>query len=181
MNDQNGFAKLTSPTKLEITRLLPASQRRVWDYLVDPELRKLWFCAGETGSGPGEPFVMDFDHSRLSTQQPPEGIECGDPITMHGMIVTFDPPKELSYNWPDESDGPGTLVTIRLSERDGATELHLTHERLTGPEFRTSASAGWHAHLDLLVDLASGNEPRDFWAHYAQLKSGYAAQVDQPA
>lgn len=181
MSESNDLVKRLSPTKLEVTRVLPASPERVWEYLVDPELRQRWFCAGETGSRPGEPFVMDFDHSRLSAHAPPEGIECGDPVTMHGSIVTFDPPNELAYNWPDDSDGPGTLVTIRLTQTGENTELRLTHERLTNPEFFTGASAGWHAHLDLLFDLVSGNERRDFWLHYASVKSEYDKSLNQTA
>jgi uncharacterized protein YndB with AHSA1/START domain len=62
----NEYAKFSEPTVLEITRELPASCQQVWEYLVDPELRQKWFCAGATGAAPGEEFVMDFDHSRIS-------------------------------------------------------------------------------------------------------------------
>lgn len=176
MPNEDDFAKLVLPAKLEISRTLPAPPERIWEFLVDPDLRQQWFCAGQTGENPGEPFVMDFDHSRLSPSQPPEGIECGDPITMEGTLITFDPPHELAYNWP-ESDGEGTIVTIRLEAQGENTRLHLTHERLANPEFKKGASAGWHAHLDLLVDVVGGNQRRDFWLHYESLKSEYDARL----
>ena len=62
MSNENDYARIVLPGTLEITRTLPASPEVVWKYLVDPELRQLLFCAGETGSAPGEPFTMDFDH-----------------------------------------------------------------------------------------------------------------------
>lgn len=166
------FAHLTAPATLEIYRSLPAAPERVWQYLTDPQLRQKWFCAGPTGTAAGEEFVMDFDHSRLSASAPPADAGCGDPIVMRGTIVRFAPPTELAYEWPDEHGG-STLVTIRLTAEDGGTVLHLQHSRLTSPAFRTAASAGWHAHLDLLCDLMADRNARDFWQHYSTLKREY--------
>lgn len=175
MNDP---ARFIAPAQLEIVRQLPASCERVWQYLVDPTLRQQWFCAGETGRQPGELFEMDFDHRRLSANAPPEGMECGDPICIQGTLVTYNPPHELAYLWPEES-GPGTLVTIKLEPFGEHTRLQLTHERLENPEFRRQAASGWHAHLDLLLDLLSGKDARDFWLHYGKLKSEYELRVKQ--
>lgn len=171
MNEQD-FAKLTGPAKLEIVRILPATPERVWEYIVDPELRQKWFCAGATGDRPGQEFVMDFDHSRISNSPPPADVECGDPIVMRGTILKYDRPFEFAYSWP-EADGKGTIVTIKLAADGENTRLHLVHERLENPEFKKGASAGWHAHLDLLVDVAANAEVRDFWLHYAGLKAEY--------
>jgi len=175
VNDQD-FAKIVLPAKLEITRLLPADPDRVWEFLVDPELRKLWFCAGETGSAPGEPFQMAFDHTLLSESEAPADSGCSEPMVMTGTIVTFDPPKELTYEWPGENEST-TLVTICLQAEEDGTRLNLTHERLVNPEFKRGASAGWHTHLDLLVDLTNGKPTRDFWVQYNQLKKVYDERI----
>jgi len=172
MTIENDFARLVSPQALEIARVLPAPVDRVWEHLVDPELRKLWFCAGATGTRPGDDFVMDFDHSRISDSDPPPEIGCGDPVVMTGTIVTYDAPSVLAYSWPEEH-GTGTIVTIRLKQDGDNTTLTLSHDRLSNPEYQKGASAGWHAHLDLLVDVMNGNERRDFWIHYAALKKQY--------
>lgn len=171
------YAKLVAPAQLEIVRILPASCERVWEYLTDPELRQQWFCAGETGTAPGESFVMDFDHSRISASDPPAGIECGDPMIMQGTISIFDPPHKLAYRWPGATDEDESLVTIELTQEGDNTRLHLVHSKLTNPEFQKGASAGWHAHLDLLVDLISGTDVRDFWVHYGSLKQEYDARI----
>lgn len=170
-NDQ---AKFSGPAQLEIVRVLPASCERVWQFLTDPELRQKWFCAGHTGSQPGEPFVMDFDHSRISNSTPPDG-GCGAPVIMTGTILTFEPPHKLSYRWPGEIEAEDSIVTIELKEQGEHTELRLIHSQLTNPKFQQGASAGWHTHLDLLLDLTSGQQARDFWVHYDRVKTTYEA------
>jgi len=176
------FARLVGPAKLEIVRMLPASRERVWEYLVDPELRSQWFCAGDTGQRPGEAFVMDFDHSRLSDTAPPPDVGCGDPIVMRGTLTVFDPPQRLAYEWPGHEEGDTSLVTIELRQQGDMTRLHLVHSKLTNPDFQKGASAGWHAHLDLLLDLMNDAPVRDFWLHYTEVKLQYdSATVDSSA
>ncbi|MEM8670034.1 MAG: SRPBCC family protein [Planctomycetota bacterium] len=169
----DSFARMVGSSQLEIVRILPARRERVWEYLVDPRLRSQWFCGGETGQNPGEPFVMDFDHSRISDSPPPDDVGCGDPIVMRGTLTVFEPPCKLAYEWPGQEAGDTSLVTIELTQQGENTHLRLVHSRLTNPEFQKGASAGWHAHLDLLIDLVAGVTVRDFWLHYAEVKSHY--------
>ena len=172
------YAKFTEPTVLEISRELPATCERVWEYLVDPQLRQKWFCAGATGSAAGEEFVMDFDHSRISSSSPPESLGCaGDPNVVRGTITIFEPPHKLAYRWPGETAEDESLVTIELTQVGEITRLHLIHSRLANPEFQKGASAGWHSHLDLLIDLVSGVEPRDFWVHFEKMQAEYDQRV----
>ena len=42
---------------LRFVRDLPGPIERVWDYLVDPEKRALWFCGGTSGEKAGDPFI----------------------------------------------------------------------------------------------------------------------------
>ena len=168
------YAKFTKPTVLEITRDLPASCERVWEYLVNPELRQKWFCAGETGTAAGESLVMDFDHSRISNSAPPESLGCsGDPQIVVGTIPIFEPPHKLAYLWPGETEADTSLVTIELTQVGEKTRLHLIHSRLANLDFQKGASAGWHTHLDLLVDHVSGNDVRDFWMHFEKVQAEY--------
>jgi len=172
---ENENARIVMPATLEIERRLPATPETVWKYLADPEMRKQWFCAGETGTKAGEPFVMDFDHSRISNSPPT--TNCGDAVVVSGTIVVFEPPIRLVYDWPGAEGETATRVSIRLEPDGEFTRLHLTHERLGNVEFKRGASAGWHAHLDLLADIVSGNKPRDFWLHYEPLKKEYDRRI----
>ena len=172
------YAKVVATAQLEISRILPATCERVWEYLVNPELRAKWFCAGATGQKPGEEFVMDFDHSRISKSGPPEGMECsGDPQVVSGTILTMDPPHKLEYRWPGMFDEDDTVVSIELTQEGANTRLHLIHSKLSNPEYQKGASAGWHAHLDLLADLIEGKPARDFWPHYSAIKVQYDARI----
>lgn len=173
MIHEEDFVRQICPSTVELKRKLPAAPARVWEYLVDPDLRQLWFCGGETGCQPGDPFVMAFDHSKLSESAPPEGMSCAEQMELSGEITIFRPPHELAYVWPDAECGPGTLVTIRLEAVEEQTLLSLTHERLNNTNFLQGASAGWHTHFDLLADLMNQIATRNFWERYAQLSRLY--------
>jgi hypothetical protein len=73
------------------------------------------------------------------------------------------------------------MVTIELTQVDEKTRLHLIHSQLANPDFQKSASAGWHSHLDLLVDVGSGGEPRDFWIHFEKMQLEYNERVAKAA
>lgn len=172
MNDPVRFE---GDTALVVVRQLSARCREVWEYFVDPERRQKWFCAGETGSAMGEPFVMAFDHRRIAQTAPPPGMTCGEAVEIRGEILEFEPPHRLSYRWPS-ADGPDSIVTITLEpigDDQQETRLTLRHERLSQGEDRFAAAAGWHAHLALLGNLIASREVPDFWAEYAQAKRLY--------
>ena len=174
------YAKFVTPTQLEITRELPAPCERVWEYLVNPELRQKWFCGGDTGTAAGETFVMDFDHSRISTSPPPDSLGCSaDPVVVEGTLLTYEPPHKLAYLWPGAAENDESIVTIELTPHGENTRLRLVHSKLANPDFQKSASAGWHAHLDLLVDLVSEVATRDFWIHFQALQSDYDQRVSE--
>jgi hypothetical protein len=58
-----------SPDTLRMERLLDAPVEKVWRWLVEPELRALWFAGGTAADRPGE-FELHFDHDRLSSNAP---------------------------------------------------------------------------------------------------------------
>lgn len=170
-------ARLTSPTTLEIVRDLPGPRQRIWDHLVDPDLRRRWFCGGAIEPRPGGVFVFDFDHRRLSDTPPPEKYADQQQVRFEGTVTIFEPPAKLAFLWPEE-DGASTEVTITLTERGDRVELHLIHARLARPDHRTGAAAGWHVHLDLLDDLLAGRAVRDFWAAYVPVEDRYRAEME---
>ena len=165
-------ARLTSPTTLEIVRDLPGPVQRVWDHLVDPELRQRWFCGGEIEPRPGGTIVFDFDHRRISDTPAPERYAAQQTVRFEGTVTVFEPPAKLAFLWPEE-DGNSTEVTITLTERGDRVELHLVHARLAKPDHRNGAAAGWHTHFDLLDDLLAGRAVRDFWVAYEPLEDRY--------
>lgn len=170
-------ATLASPTSLELVRELPAPPERIWEFLINPDLRKRWFCGGETDPRVGGGMAFEFDHRRLSKSPPPDKDSCAEAVSFTGTVTVWDPPRQLAFLWPGE-EGADTLVTITLEAIEGGARLHLVHERLNSTGDRTGAAAGWHAHMDLLADLLSDQKPRDFWKIYVPLEADYRERFE---
>ena len=94
---------------------------------------------------------------------------------MSGRVLVYEKPTKLKFTWDEMHAGGTSTVTILLKDLGDRTELHLIHEDLV-PELQPGAMGGWHAHLDLLVDLLKGDPARDFWVHFNALEAGYEAQ-----
>lgn len=171
MTDQ---ALMTGPMRLEIRRVLNGPIDRVWDYLTDGNLRKLWFCGGATATKPGGPITFAFDHRLLSDAGPPEKYADSEVVDMSGEVLEVEKPTTLKFTWNEMHVEGASTVTIRLKDLGDRTELHLIHEDLV-PDIQTGVQAGWHAHLDLLVDLMNGEPARDFWRHFNALEAAYEA------
>lgn len=165
-------AEMTGPMRLEIRRVLSGPIDRVWDYLTDGALRQQWFCGGSTATEPGGDVVFEFDHSRISSEGPPDRYADSNVSTMSGSVLIYEKPTRLKFTWDEMHVEGSSTVTILLKDLGGKTELHLIHEDLQ-PEIHTGVQAGWHAHLDLLVDLMNGDAARDFWVHFNALEADY--------
>lgn len=66
-------------------------------------------------------------------------------------------PHKLAFTWtwepPDPHAGIETLVTIDLQEKDGGTELALTHARFPTEQTMRQHESGWGASLTRLNEL----------------------------
>ncbi len=60
-------------------------------------------------------------------------------------------PEALTWRWEDNPTMGDTVVTIELLPRGGATELVLTHQRLTDDKLREDHRYGWNGCLDRLA------------------------------
>ncbi len=87
---------------------------------------------------------------------------------MKSRITEFDPPYKLSIAWERTGD-----VTFELEPHGDDVLLTLTHRRLPDRPMMLGVSAGWHAHLDVLVARASGREPEPFWDSWSRLRKEY--------
>ncbi len=70
-----------------------------------------------------------------------------------GEYKEVRPPERLVFTWTWAEGGMEigeTLVTVDLREREGGTEVSLTHERLPTKEARRTHADGWTTHLNLL-------------------------------
>lgn len=164
----DAYGVLTEPATLTVQRLLPGPIERVWAYLVESDLRRQWLAAGEMAMEAGAPFEFVWRNDEL-TDPPgskPEGF--GEEHRMRSRIVELDPPRRIAFGWNGSGD-----VSIDLEAQGDQVLLTLVHRQLPDRNTLLMVSAGWHAHLDVLVDRVEGERPTLFWDRFLALKRDY--------
>ena len=172
------YGTVTEAGSVRFERLLPAPVERVWEYLVDSELRRQWFAAGEMELRPGGPLKLVFHNSGLAPEgeETPEAYQQYEGMESGGEIVKAEPPRLLVFNWFEEK-APATEVSWELTPEGEQTRMVLTHRRLANRAAMVDVSGGWHLHLDVLEDVLAGREPRPFWARQAVLEEEYREKI----
>jgi uncharacterized protein YndB with AHSA1/START domain len=165
-NDRHGV--LAPDKSLRIQRRLPGPIERVWSYLTDSDLRRQWLASGTMRLQPGASFELVWRNDELSNSaaERPEGFPAESCATC--QFIEVDPPRRMRYIWPGVGE-----VTMEL-EADGADVLlTLTHRQLVGERLILNVSAGWHAHLALLVARLDGTVAPSLWATWKQVRTEY--------
>ena len=90
-----------TPHSLRFERLLDAPIDKVWQYLVDPELRARWFMGGPTHSRAGGVIGMTMNHDRLSDGEvaTPARYQSYIGHSWEERITRFEPPHALAFTW----------------------------------------------------------------------------------
>src|SRR3546814_4911719 len=86
-----------------------------------------------------------------------------DEQRMQSRVIECDPPRRLVFTWDGDSD-----VTIYLEPRGNEVLLTVVHRYLGSRNRVLMHSAGWHAHLALLVARTSGQRPETFWDRWIE-------------
>lgn len=166
------YGVLTAPLTLKIQRTLPGPIDRIWDYLTKGELRRQWLAAGDMELKVGATFTFTWRNAELTDppETPPPGHSAEH--SMECKITELDPPRKLAITW-GRSEG----VTFTLEPKGKEVLLTVLHRRLPDRETMLMVSAGWHAHLDVLVERASGRKPGPFWSKWSRLKKEYDTRL----
>lgn len=130
---------------LEIKRLIKAPRASVSAAWTDPAQLKQWFGPEKVQTRAlvadarvGGEFRWDLTSSEM---------------TMCGEFRELEPDGKIVCTWRFEDDedwGNRTSVMIELADRDGGTEVRLTHENLPSGESRDGHESGWNSALDKL-------------------------------
>ncbi len=131
---------------VRLTRLIRASRQQVYNAWLDPAVRKQWWCAlPEMSCSACEIDPTVGGKYRLGMTDPD-----GKEYVVTGEFTILDPPNKLRFTWTWDHDpnfGGNSVVTIELFEATfkdrPATELLLTHERLTTAHQRSDHTTGW--------------------------------------
>ena len=129
---------------LRFERQLPFPLPRVWDALTQPAYLAKWIAEATVDLSVGGVFILDFVH---------------DPSVMRGSITRLREYSLLEYTWNEGGNPPSTVCWELFPQGPDACLLVLTHSGLRRDV--PSLGAGWHTHIDLMVQVLSG-ERRDF-------------------
>jgi uncharacterized protein YndB with AHSA1/START domain len=179
--DAADYGVHAAPETVRVERLLPGPIGRVWDYLVQPELRATWIAGGTIEPRVGGRVELVFHHATLTRDDdppPPKYAAMREQARMLGTVTEWDPPRRLAYTWGEDGDA-ASHVLFELVEDAGRVRLVVTHTRVSDRGMLLSVSAGWHAHLDILRDRLEGREPAGFWRRHTALESEYAQRLPQ--
>ena len=89
--------------------------------------------------------------------------DCTDPegkeVTISGEYRELQPGRKIVFSWKHEDNedwkNHNSIVTVELFDREGGTELRLTHEKLPTEASRDDHEQGWHSVLDKLEKFLS--------------------------
>lgn len=143
---------LDAETALQIKRTFRATREKVFQSWTRPEALTQWCAPSETFSIPQAEVDLRVGGKYRIAMQAPDG-------NMHTAIGTYReilPPQRLVFTWTWEgSPMPDTLVTLEFHERNGGTELVLTHELFPDAAAREHHVQGWTGCLGSLENFLS--------------------------
>ena len=172
------YGKLIDADTLEFTRLLPGPIERVWSYLVESDKRATWLASGNTELRVGGTVELNFKNSGLSElpdEAPAEKYQdMPEEVSFSGKVTDCDPPRRLSFIWPGKDED--SEVTYELEAKGEDVLLTITHARIKEREDLLGASAGWHTHLDILVDVMNNQPAQPFWTMHNKLEKDYQSR-----
>ena len=141
--------KTAEKTSLEIKRFINAPRERVYAAWTNPAQLKEWW--GPEGVQTRN-FVAD---ARLGGKYRWDLLnQEGEEMSVFGEYRELVSGKKIVFTWKWDDDdvweNHTSIVTIELSDRDGGTQLHLTHEQLPSEASRDRHNDGWNSVLDRL-------------------------------
>ncbi len=145
-----------APFSLVINRTINAPRERVFEAWTNPEHLHRWWAARENYTAPiAEVDLRTGGSYRLGMQDP----EREHPFVVRGVYREVTPPEKLVFTWgwekaPDDlsaGEPAETLVTIEFFDRDGSTEIRLTHEMFSDENMRDDHNRGWGGCFDKLT------------------------------
>ena len=168
----DAYGTLIEPATLKIERLLPGPIDRVWAYLTDSDLRRQWLASGEMKPEPGSIFELTWRNDELDDPSTTPRPDSPGHHTQQSRMVAFEPPHRLAYHWEGVGD-----VEFTLAEEGPDVRLTLIHQRIPDRGTLLGVSAGWHAHLDVMVARLTGWTMAPFNTTRERLKEDYAQRL----
>jgi uncharacterized protein YndB with AHSA1/START domain len=133
---------------LKLNRTLDAPVADVFSALTTADRITRWY-------GPSDDYkveVHEWDLKVGGTYRISLNHKDGNVHTVHGTFREILEGEKLSYTWSWEGQPPlDSLVTFRLREVQGKTDLTFTHEGFPDAELRDKHEMGWTGSLERLA------------------------------
>jgi uncharacterized protein YndB with AHSA1/START domain len=158
--------------RLDFVRDYPHPPERIWRSLTDPGQTRLWWAESDIDLRVGGRFNLRWLNGPDS--QPMDWWD--------GQITVLEPPHLLEH-----TNSVHGVLRWQVEPTDRGTRLTFTN-RITVPEkrFVTMSLAGWHAHLDHLLESVELREPdwpswyQEFGEPWEELHTRYQAATGLP-
>lgn len=141
-------------------RIFDAAMADVWSMLTTDEGLERWLAPATVDLRTDGTMDIDFGEEGLAG----------------GAIIDLVPGSSIEYEWRFPGE-PDSIIRFDLEALDqGRTRLRLLH-RLLPSDQAVGYAAGWHAHLDQLVDALGGGTDFDWVIRFNQLLPEYRSGV----
>jgi uncharacterized protein YndB with AHSA1/START domain len=135
--------------RLEIKRVIKAPPDKVYAAWTDPPQLREWFGPENVRTRDLVADVRVGGRFRWNCTDP-EGNEA----TITGEYRELQPGRRIVFTWKHEGNedwkNSNSIVTVELFNREGGTEVHLTHEKLPTEASRDDHEQGWNSALACL-------------------------------
>lgn len=141
---------MTVPASLKISRLIKAPRARVFAAWITPADVQQWLrsetvemLSAKIDARVGGEYVFILNRPEVGKTE------------TRGTYREITPPSKLVFTWhgccsPADEE---TLVTVDFADKNGATEVTITHERFLSQESCDQHKAGWTMCMDNMQKL----------------------------
>ena len=148
------MTQLQAPVEpaLVLRRTYDAPREHVFAAWTQPEIAARFLGPGDVRASEVTMDVRPGGSYRIVMLMPDEST-----MVARGTYLEVNAPQRLVMTWRWEEDDPAeeydSLLSLDFNERNGETELVLTHEKLASVESRARHEEGWTAIIDQLATL----------------------------
>jgi glutathione S-transferase len=144
--------KTSETFTLQISRFINAPRDRVYAAWADPAQLKQWFGPSDVETQELVADVRPGGEFRWELQN------CeGERMTMRGEFREVQPGRTIAFTWRWDDDelweDRTSVVTVEFEDRDGGTDVRLTHEQLPTEQSRDNHTGGWTSLLEELENF----------------------------
>jgi uncharacterized protein YndB with AHSA1/START domain len=130
-----------------IERRFAASARIVFEAWTNPEVMcRWWHAAPHWHTSHAESNLRVGGAVRVVMHSADDGNDYGG----RGEYTVIHPYAHLAFTWTWDDEDTTSLIELRFTEIDGATDVVLTHSGLPSADSASGHEEGWRAALDNL-------------------------------